>query len=252
MRGLGTTWSDHVLDGEVTPGDLRALVDAGRVVQVGARQQVLRADEDRAVFVIRGTAKTHVSTRGGEEVITAIVGPGFPGGLATALGRSTAGSAITSLEALQGLSIDGTGLRRLVAERPGLAVACLRDLATLLAAADEDRCRFAGTSITQRVASRLSELGTGWGRREGSVVHVTLPLTQDELAAWTGASRESVARVLRRMRASGLVATGRRSLTILDPDGLRQRGAWPPPDPLSLLLAWPDGHLTGAGRPGGP
>jgi CRP/FNR family transcriptional regulator, cyclic AMP receptor protein len=247
MRAWDTSWSDHVLGGEVSAEDLQALLDGGHVVQVRARHEVLRADEDRVLFVIRGTAKTHASTWDGGEVITAIVGPGFAGGLDSVLGRSTAGSTLTSLEPLQGLSVDGAELRRLVAERPGLAVACLRDLATLLAATDADRCRFAGTSITQRVARRLTELATRWGRREGSAVQVTLPLTQDELAAWSGASRESVAKVLQRMRATGLVATGRRSLTILDPERLQQRCAWPRPDPLALLLAWPGSHLTGAG-----
>jgi CRP-like cAMP-binding protein len=48
-------------------------------------------------------------------------------------------------------------------------------------------------------------------------------LTQDELASWTGATRETVSRALRLMRRLGWIATDHRSITVLDPDALRQR-----------------------------
>jgi CRP-like cAMP-binding protein len=42
-------------------------------------------------------------------------------------------------------------------------------------------------------------------------------LAQQELAAMVGASRESVARALAVLRERGVLATGRRTITILDP-----------------------------------
>ena len=36
-----------------------------------------------------------------------------------------------------------------------------------------------------------------------------------------GASRESVARALATLRSRGLVETGRRAITVVDPEGLR-------------------------------
>jgi CRP/FNR family transcriptional regulator, cyclic AMP receptor protein len=228
-----------VLGGDLAPDDLGVLVDAGRVVQARPRQQVLRTGDDRVVLVIRGTAKVHTTTASGGEVITALVGPGFAAGLHGVLGSQPGGSDVTSLEPLQGLSIRGSDMRRLVAKRPGIAEACLRMLATRLSEVDTDRARFAGTTISQRVARRLLELATLRGRAEGDAIRVAVPLTQDELAAWSGASRESVAKVLHRMRSTGLVATGRRSLTILDPARLRLRCDERDPDTLELLVSWP-------------
>jgi CRP/FNR family transcriptional regulator, cyclic AMP receptor protein len=237
-----------VLGGGLGPDDLHALVDAGRVVEARPRQQVLRAGDDRAVLVIRGTAKVHASSVSGGEVITALVGPGFSAGLQGVLGRLPGTGDVTSLEPLQALTIGGPDLRRLVTSRPEIAAACLRTLATRLVEADADRARFAGTSITQRVALRLLELANLRGRAEGEAIRVTVPLTQDELAAWSGASRESVAKVLHRMRATGLVATGRRSLTSLDPGRLRERCEQPEPDAADLLLSWPQEPVSAASR----
>jgi CRP-like cAMP-binding protein len=73
-----------------------------------------------------------------------------------------------------------------------------------------------------RVARRLIELGPNHGGAPGGPYE--LELTQDELASWTGATRETVSRALRLMRQLGWVATGHRTITVLDPAAVRARG----------------------------
>ena len=51
-----------------------------------------------------------------------------------------------------------------------------------------------------------------------------VPFSQAELAAMIGASRESVARALGRLRTEGLVESRRRGLALLDIDALRDHG----------------------------
>jgi CRP/FNR family transcriptional regulator, cyclic AMP receptor protein len=53
-------------------------------------------------------------------------------------------------------------------------------------------------------------------------VKVELPLSQEELASWCGASRESTVKALRTLREVGAVTTGRRQVTLHDVDGLRR------------------------------
>ena len=48
--------------------------------------------------------------------------------------------------------------------------------------------------------------------------------SQDELAAMVGASRESVARALARLRAAGLLETRRRGVALIDVAALRGHG----------------------------
>jgi CRP/FNR family cyclic AMP-dependent transcriptional regulator len=72
------------------------------------------------------------------------------------------------------------------------------------------------------VASRLVELTERFGAIEANgKIDVALPITQEELAAWSASSRESTARSLRTLRILGLIETHRRRLTVLDLDRLR-------------------------------
>ena len=73
-----------------------------------------------------------------------------------------------------------------------------------------------------RVARRLIELGANHGGAPTGPYE--LELTQDELASWTGATRETVSRALRLMRQLGWVTTGHRTITVLDPAAVRARG----------------------------
>ncbi len=57
-----------------------------------------------------------------------------------------------------------------------------------------------------------------------AVSGVEIPFSQDELAAMVGASRESVARALARLRASGLVESRRRGVALIDVAALRSHG----------------------------
>ena len=45
---------------------------------------------------------------------------------------------------------------------------------------------------------------------------VDLPLSQEELASWIGASREATVKALRTLREIGAITTGRRVVTIVD------------------------------------
>jgi CRP-like cAMP-binding protein len=91
---------------------------------------------------------------------------------------------------------------------------------------DSDRrlVQFATSDTLGRVAARLVQLCDEHGSvdDEGDI-HIELPLTQEDLAGWTGASLEATARALRQMRDLQWVTTGRRSITVRDVDALRRR-----------------------------
>ena len=243
MRGIVATsparpeWANWLLGGQLEGRDLQALVEASRPVRHNSRRTLLRAEEDRVVLLIRGAAKAQLVTNDGQEVITGIFGPGHAAGLLVALGHADAVADLTCLGSVDALTVGGPAFRSLVNDRPAIMAACLATVASQHAVANAERARFAGTCIPQRVACRLLELATHWGRSEEDGVHITLPLTQEELAAWSGASRESVAKVLQGMRARGVLRTGRRSLTILDLPRLRERCEQPARDELRQLLA---------------
>ena len=214
--------ADMLLGGGLFGDDLQAVLGSCRAISARRGQSLLRAEDERAVLLLQGSTKAHASTRDGNEVITQVLGPGDTSGLLAALDFPSAGTALTALEPVQGLMIVGSKLRQLLPTHPEIALACLRTVTHQQAAAYGERLRFAGTSVTQRVAARLLALAERWGDIEGKQARITL-LTQEELAAWSGASRESAAKALQLMRNTGLIVTGRRSLTVLDLPRLRER-----------------------------
>jgi CRP/FNR family transcriptional regulator, cyclic AMP receptor protein len=74
------------------------------------------------------------------------------------------------------------------------------------------------TTGGQRLALLLLELS----ERYGSVANGTMPLSQEELASLAGTSRATVTRAFVSWRKRGLIRTGQRRITIVDPKGLRQ------------------------------
>ena len=217
-----SAWSSPLLHG-LEEDDLHLLLSIGRVAHAAPGDQLLREDDDLVIVLARGTAKAHASTRDGDRLITALLGPGDTWGFAVALGHQTTGTEVSALESLDALTFPGGEFRALLMERPRITTACLRIVGQQLALAHAEAIRFAGTSTAERVTARILELATRWGREEQERVVVTIPLTQEELAAWAASSRESTTKVLQSLRRAGIVSTGRRSLTVLDLSALEAR-----------------------------
>ena len=59
----------------------------------------------------------------------------------------------------------------------------------------------------------------------GGRVEISAPLTQSDIAAWAGLSREAVVRALHGLRTLGWVATTSRGITVLDVDAVTARAA---------------------------
>jgi CRP/FNR family transcriptional regulator, cyclic AMP receptor protein len=195
----------------------------GRPTQTRRNASLLRAEDDRALLLLAGMAVSGVVGQDGSSVVTGVLGPGSVAGLPVVLGQPAAGVAVVALTATEALTFRGSVLRDYLADHPAFAVACVRTISEELASAREDLARQAGTSTTERVVDRLLELADRWGRPVGAEVHIPVPLTQEMLASWARASRESTARALHELRANGLIRTGRRELAILDIQRLETR-----------------------------
>ena len=72
------------------------------------------------------------------------------------------------------------------------------------------------------MATRLLELTERFGEPAPDGIHIELPLVQEDLARWCGASRESTVKALRTLRGLGVVTTARRTVTVHDERGLRR------------------------------
>ena len=73
-----------------------------------------------------------------------------------------------------------------------------------------------------RSAPRLAHLLDRLYEKGRHVTVITLPLTQEERAAWTASSREAVAKALQLLRRLGWVETQRRRIVVRDLPALRE------------------------------
>jgi CRP/FNR family transcriptional regulator, cyclic AMP receptor protein len=239
------SWSSGDLPAILSSPLLRALprqaqvefLNLGQPIQAKRDTPLLRADDDRAILLLTGVAVADVIGRDGSSVVLGFLGPGDVVGLPVVLGQPGAGTRVVCLTSVEALHFRGSALRSYLADHPIFATACLRLLNHDLAAAREDLARQTGTVTVERVADRLVQLADRWGQRQNGAIHIPVPLTQDMLASWARASRESTAKALHELRESGVIRTARRELAILDLARLEARSRRPQPQAGEVLRA---------------
>ena len=182
-------------------------------------------DSDRVIVVLSGRVKVSTVTDDGREVVLAFRGPGDLVGELSSIDRRPRSATVSAVEPVEALTLAASEFRAFLHAHPRVALLLLEMLTRRLRDADRKRVEFAAHDTVGRVSARLVELAEAHGRPAKGGVEITLPLSQEELAGWTGASREAVGKALQLMRGLGWVATQRRRITVLDLEALRARSA---------------------------
>lgn len=180
---------------------------------------------DRVFVLTAGHVKLTRITPEGRDVLLALRGPGDLVGEQSAIDGAVRSATITALDPVEALAIAPADFLGYVTAVPAAALYVMRTLAERLRDADGKRVEHAAHDVVGRLSVRIGELCDRFGVPEpdGSGTRIDLPLTQEDLAGWVGASRESTARGLAQMRELGWVTTARRCIVCHDPEALRRR-----------------------------
>jgi CRP/FNR family transcriptional regulator, cyclic AMP receptor protein len=182
-----------------------------------------RGAPDRVYVVLDGFIKLSRLSEDGREVILAIRGPGDLLGELSAIDGSPRSATAVALDSASALVIPASDFVSLLEEESRVAMVVLRTLSHRLREADISRVDLSVQDTVARVAGRIGELAERFGNETGGGVQIDLPMSQEELAGWTGCSRDSVVKALQTMRSLGWIETARRRITVLEPDKLRGR-----------------------------
>lgn len=197
-----------------------ALEAMGKPVRYPAEHTVFwEGQPSYSVVVIReGHVKVTRRATDGSEVILAIRGPGDIMGDEGVLLDQARSATVTTITEVTGVDVGADALLGFVNEQH-LWPAMLRAAVRRRNQAEEEVI-LTRLSVRSRLARWLLHLAGEVGERadEGWVVAVSL--SQQDLAARIGASRDAVTIELRRLREQGVIATGRRRIVIRDPDAL--------------------------------
>jgi CRP/FNR family transcriptional regulator, cyclic AMP receptor protein len=178
---------------------------------------------DRVFLIEHGWVTLRTATPAGGDVILGLRGPGDVVGELSVLDGEPRTATALAIDDVDAVVVPGRLMTAMLGREPELAGELLRLLAGRLRESDRQRREFAMLGSLGRVARRLLELAERFGEPTGDGgVRVDLPLSQEQLASWCGCSREATVKALRTLRQVANVTTGRRTITLRDPELLRR------------------------------
>jgi CRP/FNR family transcriptional regulator, cyclic AMP receptor protein len=184
-----------------------------------------QGDDAGAIVVLRDGHVKATMLNDGREVILAFPGPGELLGELSAVDGRPRSATVRAVDEVEALVIPGSAFRAYLERRPRIALVLLCAVADRLRESDRQRVDYAVNDVVVRVAGRLVELCDRFGSEDGAGVDIGLAITQDEIAAWAGASREAVAKAMALLRTLGWIQTERRRILVLDLPALRRYAA---------------------------
>jgi CRP/FNR family cyclic AMP-dependent transcriptional regulator len=172
------------------------------------------------VVLLDGVVKATGLTLDGKEALLAIRVGGDIVGEFAALDEGPRSSTITTCGTVIGRVIMQADFLAALHRDNLLAEAVNRVVVAKVRAANARRVEFTGYDAPTRLARVLREIAVRYGERSGNRVVITWPLTQPELASLAAVAEPTAQKVLRKLREGGVIATGYRSLAIMDLDEL--------------------------------
>ena len=180
---------------------------------------------DRLLLLLSGRAKITRAAKRGGEVMLAIRDAGDVLGELAFIDGLPRLATVTALEPVEALVLSGQRFRSYLEGAPRVAVVLLESVAGRFRESTLMRLQFTESDTLGRLASRILELADRYGQQSDDGLVVPMPISQDDLASWTGASRAGVAQALQTLRELGWLTTDRRVIIIRDVDALRARSA---------------------------
>jgi CRP/FNR family cyclic AMP-dependent transcriptional regulator len=180
-------------------------------------------DPGDALFVVMsGSIKITLPADTGDEAILATLRPGdFFGELALLDGAPRSATAV-AIEPTETYILARDRFRELIATEPVMREALLATLAAEVRRLTHHVEELHFLDITGRLASRLTRLAAEAGatRLADGTIRLAGPLTQGDLAAMIGCTRQSVNKLLGLVTDDGLIRMERDRILIVDLDGL--------------------------------
>ena len=221
---LRTALGAVVLFADLDEADLETLVASVETHRYRRGEAVFRQGDpgDALYIVLSGRVKISSPSEGGVEAILATLRPGeFFGALALLDGAARSATA-TAVEATETLVLPRETFRRLVNDVPAIRDHVFAGLAQELRRLTHHVEELHFLDIAGRLAARLARLADEQGEADGGEIRLDAPITQGELAAMVGSTRQSVNKLLGWFVDDGLIRIERDAIVIIDLPGLRR------------------------------
>ena len=191
----------------------------------GAMMMTAEQAGEMVYFLLSGTVKVCAESEDGSEVILTILGPGEIVGEMSALDQPMRSASVITLEKTEALWMDRGTFHRHLLTMPRLAynLACI--LSARLRMADDQIRSLARLEVENRIARRLLAFADRYGQpTPNGDTHIPIRLTQGDIAALIGASREHINKVIVAYKERGYLSVDRQyHITIHNLQALAKR-----------------------------
>lgn len=179
--------------------------------------RIIYSQEEPAevLFVLkRGRVQIYRLTPEGRKLVLDTLGPGTIFGEMALVGQHMHSSYAEAVDDVTLCVMSRIDLERVLTEKPRVALRLLDVLGGRMRLLESQLEGIAFKSVPARLAGVLIDLAARAGSTEVTFSHL-------ELAEMTGATRETITKILDDFRQAGLVELGRRRIRLLDPARLR-------------------------------
>jgi CRP-like cAMP-binding protein len=202
---------------------LDRVVEGTRVRRFRRGEVIFHAgDPGDALFVIvTGAVKITLPSETGDEAILATLKAGDVFGELALLDGAPRSASATALEATETMVLQRDRFRQLLAAEPTIRDALLAALASEVRRLTTQVEDLHFLDVTGRLAKCLVRLAGEGARDATGERRLRGPLSQSDLAAMVGCTRQSVNRVIGQFTDDGLIRVERDSIVVVDFDGLQ-------------------------------
>jgi CRP/FNR family transcriptional regulator len=157
-------------------------------------------------FLETGRVKIFQPSESGREVILWFCLPGEIFGLAEVARGGGRVVGAQACESSRVLAVSRDAFKGFVASRPRAALLSMQVLSSRLRGLSDVMVNLIADDADTRIAKLILRLGARYGRREGRVIHLDLPLTHQEIADMVGTTRQTVTSTLSRLKKQGVLS----------------------------------------------
>ena len=216
----------HLLEGlsEESLSEMSSLLNK-RKFPIGKNIMTVDQPGETVYILLQGSVKIYVDQVDGSEVILAFLGPGDTFGELSLVDSAGRSASVVALEECNCLAMDRSSFHRCLKSIPELSYNLVRLLSRRLRLANEQIQALSTLDVRGRVARQLVAFAQQYGQPgEDPGIRIPLRLTQTDVAALVGASRERVNQVIVDFKGDDLITVDpSHYFTVLDQDGLIER-----------------------------
>jgi CRP/FNR family transcriptional regulator len=179
-------------------------------------------EEGEGLFLLEtGKIKLTKMVESGDEQILTIIKPGNIFAEVVLFGNADYPATAVALEDSKLNLIRSQDMEKLIQDKPSIAVKLLNVMSKRLRRAQKLVRDMGLKDTTCRTANLLIYLAEEYGQEQSGKIRIDLKLTQEELANMIGTTRETISRVLNKLKDENLITISRRKMIISDLDRLK-------------------------------